>query len=132
MKRAIFIGCILLIAAFWLASTLWGQKPEGSGDLKAFMRAKLNHSQKLLEGLTTENYELIAKNAQNLSLLSEDEMWQVFQTSDYINRSVEFRRAANALAEAGRNKNLDAASLSYVGVTLKCIECHKYVRSIQK
>lgn len=132
MKRAIFIGCILLIAAFLCASYLRAQKPETNADLRDFMRAKLSHSQKLLEGLTTENYDLIAKHAQDLALLSEDEQWQVFQTADYINRSKEFRRAANALAEAGRTKNLDAASLGYVEVTLKCIECHKYVRSIQK
>jgi len=131
MKRAAFIGCVLLIAAFLCVTYLRAQKPE-SPDLKDFMRAKLMHSQKLLEGLTTENYDLITKHGQDLALLSEDEQWQVFQTADYMNRSKEFRRAANALAEAGRRKNLDSASLGYVEVTLKCIECHKYVRSIQK
>lgn len=131
MKRAIFIGCVLLIAAFWLATTLRGQRPQ-TNDLKDFMRAKLLHSQKLVEGLTTENYEMIAKHAQSLSLLCEDEQWQVFRTSDYMARSKEFRRAADALTEAGRTKNLDAASLGYVDVTLKCVECHKYLRTISK
>ena len=131
MKRAIFIGCVLLIAAFWLAATLRGQRPQ-TKDLKDFMRAKLLHSQKLVEGLTTENYEMIAKHAQDLSLLCEDEQWQVFRTSDYIARSKEFRRATDALTEAGRAKNLDAASLGYVDVTLKCVECHKYLRTISK
>ena len=131
MKRAIFIGCVLLIAAFWLATTLRGQRPQ-TNDLKDFMRAKLLHSQKLVEGLTTENYEMIAKHAQDLSLLCEDEQWQVFRTSDYIARSKEFRRATYALTEAGRAKNLDAASLGYVDVTLKCVECHKYLRTIRK
>ena len=131
MKRAIFIGCVLLIAAFWLAATLRGQRPQ-TNDLKDFMRAKLLHSQKLVEGLTTENYEMIAKHAQDLSLLCEDEQWQVFRTSDYIARSKEFRRTTDALTEAGRAKNLDAASLGYVDVTLKCVECHKYLRTISK
>ena len=131
MKRAIFIGCVLLIAAFWLAATLRGQRPQ-TNDLKDFMRAKLLHSQKLVEGLTTENYEMIAKHAQDLSLLCEDEQWQVFRTSDYIARIKEFRRATDALTEAGRAKNLDAASLGYVDVTLKCVECHKYLRTISK
>jgi len=106
MKRAAFIGCVLLIAAFLCVSYLRAQKLE-SPDLKDFMRAKLMHSQKLLEGLTTENYDLITKHGQDLALLSEDEQWQVLQTADYMNRSKEFRRAANALAEAGRRKNLD-------------------------
>lgn len=131
MKRAIFVGCVLLIAAFWLATTLLGQRPQ-TNDLKDFMRAKLLHSQKIVEGLTTENYEMIAKHAQDLSLLCEDEQWQVFRTSDYMARSKEFRRAADALTEAGRAKNLDAASLGYVDITLKCVECHKYLRTISK
>ena len=31
------------------------------GDLSAFMKAKLRHSEKVLEGLATEDYELIVK-----------------------------------------------------------------------
>ena len=43
----------------------------------AFMRLKLDHSQKVLEGLTLEDFELMAKHAQQIALLTEDETWLV-------------------------------------------------------
>ena len=96
-----------------------------------FMRAKLEHAEKLLEGLTTENYDLLVKESQALVLLSQSADWQVLQTSDYAAESSEFRRAADGLKQAGKAKNLDAAALRYVDLTLKCVHCHKYVRSVR-
>ena len=48
-----------------------------------FMRAKLKHSQEIVEGLALENFDQIAKNAQRLALLSHATNWQVFQTEEY-------------------------------------------------
>ena len=92
------------------------------------MRVKLDDAKKVLEGLTVEDYNMIVKNAQEMSLLSEDAVWQVLQTPEYAERSAEFRRTANRLRDAGKEKNLDAASLAYVKLTMQCIDCHKYVR----
>ena len=96
-----------------------------------FMQAKLNHAQKLLEGLATEDYEMIEKNSQELSLLSLASTWQVFQTADYVKKSEEFRRTTNDIKKAAERKSLDGAALSYMEMTMKCIQCHKYVRSIE-
>ena len=98
------------------------------GDLSTFMKVKLRHAEKVLEGLATEDYELIVKNSQAMSLLCEDEMWSVLQTPEYHERSKEFRRSVDAITEAARKKNLEAAALSYVDSTMKCVSCHKYVR----
>jgi len=96
-----------------------------------FMRAKLTHSQRVLEGLATEDFDLIAKHAQEMSLLSQASTWQVLQTAEYRDRSTEFRRAADAVGEAAKKKNLEAAALAYVDVTMKCVNCHKYVRHVR-
>ena len=95
------------------------------------MRLKLAHSQRLLEGIVLEDYKLIEKSAQDLSLLSHDEMWQVFQTPEYAQQSLEFRRAADEVAAAAHKRNIDGAALSYVGMTLKCVNCHKHVRDVR-
>lgn len=97
-------------------------------DLSAFMQVKLRHAEKVLEGLATEDYELIVKNSQAISLLCEDETWSVLQTPEYRERSQEFRRSVNAITEAARNRNLEGAAFSYVETTMKCVSCHKYVR----
>lgn len=96
--------------------------------LAVFMQAKLTHSEKTLEGLAKGDYELIVKHSQAISLLCEDELWAVLQTPEYRERSNEFRRNVNAITEAGRKKNLEAATLAYVNATLNCVTCHKYVR----
>ena len=96
--------------------------------LSAFMRAKLTHAEKTLEGLTKGDYELIAKHSQAISLLCEDELWSVVQTPEYQERSKEFRRSVDAITEAARKKNLEAATLAYVNATMNCVTCHKYVR----
>ncbi len=98
-------------------------------DVHDFMRAKLEHSKKVLEGLTMEDFSAIVKNSQAMSLLVEDAAWQVLQTREYAQRSAEFRRTADRLTEAGRKKNLDGAALAYVELTMQCVDCHKYVRS---
>ncbi len=117
-----------------LAFTLAASAPLRADDdpLAAFMQAKLSHSQQLLRGLVTEDFEGIAKNSQKLSVLSEEASWQVLQTAEYREHSLEFRRAAEAVAEAAKEKNIDGASLSYVKLTLSCIACHKYVRTVRQ
>jgi len=93
-----------------------------------FMRIKLTHSQDVLEGLAVEDFDLIDRGAQQLSLTSEDASWQVLQTEDYARMSADFRRSCDRLREAARGKNLDGAALAWMEVTMKCVQCHKYIR----
>ena len=125
MKKLLWLAVASVFAGMCVA-------PNGdAGDrdtIRVFMRAKLDHSQKVLEGLTTDDLPLVAKHAQELALLSHAANWQVLQTEDYLQHSLEFRRAANAVTKAAREKNLDGATLAYVSMTMNCVKCHKYVR----
>jgi hypothetical protein len=96
-----------------------------------FMKAKLTHAQQVLKGLALEDFDLIAKHAQAMSLLCEDENWMVLQTPEYRERSTEFRRSVDAITEAAKKKNLEGAALGYVDATMKCVNCHKYVRKVR-
>lgn len=98
---------------------------------REFMRAKLKHSQEIVEGLSLENFEQIVKNAQQLTLLSHATNWEVFQTEEYVTQSGEFRRATESLRDQAKQKKLEGAVLAYMDVTMKCVNCHKYVRSIR-
>jgi cytochrome c556 len=113
----------IVSATLAVASPILAQEP-----LSAFMKAKLEHSQKTLEGLARADYELIVKHSQAISLLCEDELWAVLKTPEYSERSKEFQRSVNAITDAARKKNLEAATLAYVDATMKCVTCHKYVR----
>lgn len=104
-----------------------GDKPN---DVALFMRAKLGHAQHVMEGLALADYDLIERGAHDLALASQASSWQVLQTEDYARQSREFRRACESLRSAAKDKNLDGAALAWMEVTLKCIQCHKYVRDV--
>lgn len=99
--------------------------------VRQFMRLKLDHSQKVLEGVVIKDFELVAKNAQAMALLVEDENWMLLETPEYRAYSDEFKRIANRLTKAAKERNLDEAALDYVQMTLNCVDCHKHVRENQ-
>ena len=121
-------GRWLLFAATMVGMAGMGSLASAEDALSDFMKAKLVHSQKTLEGLAKGDYQLIAKHSQAINLLCEDEKWAVLKTMEYHERSKEFQRSVYAITEAARNKNLEAATLAYVDSTLKCVSCHKYVQ----
>ena len=103
----------------------------GAEETETLMQAKLEHSKSLLEGLATGDFAQLEKSASALTLLSLETDWNVIQTGEYRRLSEDFRRSTKSLKEMATAKNLDGATLAYVGVTMKCVECHKYVRSVR-
>src|SRR4051812_28119139 len=124
---------VLVLSACLMSLMIGGETARAGkpADVATFMQLKLKGAQKLLEGIALEDYALIEKNAQDLSLLSREESWQVFQTPEFLRHSEEFRRALETVREAAAKKNVDGAALGYVGMTLTCVNCHKYVRDVR-
>jgi hypothetical protein len=106
-------------------------QPAAPDRVAAFMRAKLAHSQHVLEGLAVGDYDLIARGAHDLALASQDSNWQVLQTEDYVRQSAEFRRSCDTLRAAAAAKNLDAALVAWMDVTMKCVRCHRSMRDAE-
>lgn len=98
--------------------------------LRVFMRQKLEASQMVLEGLVTEDFDLIGKGARQLKKLSEGADFQVSRDPIYAQHSDEFKGVVNRLIRNADQKRLDAAGLSYVDMTMSCIECHRFVKNI--
>jgi cytochrome c556 len=122
------VAAVVMIAAAPAAQEATVQPDK----VAAFMRAKLAHSQNVLEGLAVEDFDLIDRGANDLALASQASSWQVLQTADYARHSDEFRRSCNALRAAAKARNLDGAALAWMEVTMKCIQCHKYVRDTER
>src|SRR6476659_5316682 len=72
---------------------------------KEFMREKLEHAQKVLEAITLEDFDTALARARKLSAMTQDAKWEAFQNPDYIQFSATFRRNADSLAVAARQKN---------------------------
>jgi hypothetical protein len=105
-----------------------GDEPKKVSDL---MRRKLEGSQKVLEGLALNDPKLIIKHAEELIEISKAAEWKAIKTARYELHSNDFRRTAETLAQNAKDKNLDAAALTYVELTLSCLRCHKYVREVR-
>ncbi len=95
------------------------------------MKAKLRYAQALLKGVALEDYDAIVKTSQDLSLLSQESSWNVIQTPDYLQHSIDFRRAADAINAAAKDKNLDGVTLAYFQMTIRCVDCHRHIRSVR-
>jgi hypothetical protein len=95
------------------------------------MHRKLVKAQKVLEGIAIKDFDIIAKNAEELIAISKEAEWKVITTPRYELYSNEFRRTADALIGNAKERNLDAAALSYVDMTLTCVKCHKHVREVK-
>ena len=126
------VSAVVLLATVATALTAADESPLRPDRVAGFMRAKLAHSQDVLEGLAVEDFELIDRGAQALSLVSQDASWQVLQTEDYARQSAEFRRSCDSLRRAAKDENLDGAALAWMEVTMKCVQCHKYVRDEER
>jgi hypothetical protein len=109
------------------------QDPLGGADVKPdnvapLMRRKLDRAKNILEGLTLEQFEMIAGNARSLRLLSMEAGWNVVQTEEYRKQSEDFRRACDSIENAAKGKDIHRAALAYVALTVRCVECHSYMR----
>ena len=69
-QRGIVWSVLLVTLGLFLPS-----HAQEANKVSEFMRAKLTHSQRVLEGLTIEDFDLIAKHAQEMSLLSQAATW---------------------------------------------------------
>lgn len=138
MKRRCGLAVLLSSAAVgaWLcAAAANGQPatpkrkgPPDVGKVAEFMRKKLEHADAALAGLCTEDFEQIRAAAEKMSAMSQATEWVVIGGPQYAAHSREFRQACDQLGQAARNKNIDAAALAWLKVTMDCLECHRFVR----
>lgn len=97
--------------------------------ISKFMRMKLEASQQVLAGLALEDFELIQEGAAKLEEMSAAEKWRVSNDALYREHSVDFQRVAQRLVKNGKDGKLEAAALTWLEMTMQCIECHKWSRA---
>lgn len=92
------------------------------------MERKLLHAQKLLEGLALKDFDKIDKSAEGLMECLKEATWRINDTDKYLLYSNEFLRNIEGMQKASKKKNIDAATLAYVEMTLTCVKCHEHLR----
>ncbi len=128
MRKVTFALVILALLLGIPTLSGHGGEPKKEGKLGDLMHKKLVASQGVLEGIAVNDFKKIAAEADELIEVSKQAEWRILKTPKYELYSNDFRRTAENLGQSAKDKNIDAAALNYVELTLTCVKCHKYVR----
>jgi hypothetical protein len=138
-RRALPLALFAVLAALPVLKGL-GDEPKKDQPLtaaddskvRALMQQKLGHSHRVLEAIAQKDFDGIARHADALIVLSNKAEWRAMQTPRYLQYSDDFQQAAEGLVRNARDMNLEAATLSYVAMTLSCTRCHNYIRKVRR
>ncbi|HLW65384.1 MAG TPA: hypothetical protein VKS79_08705 [Gemmataceae bacterium] len=103
-------------------------KPKIDDKMKELMHRKLEHSQKILEALLTNDLDKTAQHADELLKIRKDPNFRAIKTKEYDIFSGEFLITTEDLIKAAKNRDLESAKLQYLGMTMACFHCHTYTR----
>jgi hypothetical protein len=92
------------------------------------MREKLQHTQDALEGLMTSDFALVSRAGDALAATTKLPAWAILETPEYERYSGSFLRATRKLQEAADRRDSDGAFMAYMGVTMTCFQCHRYIK----
>lgn len=96
-------------------------------ELNNVMREKLQHAQKILEAVVTSDWASLETRSRDLEQLTNDPRWVVLKYPEYAKQSAGFRQAIRDLHTAAAQRDLENTPKAYVAMTLKCVECHRYL-----
>jgi hypothetical protein len=135
MRRLILVIVVVVFVVAVFGPLVLGfgvnAAPPKADDAAVLMQKKLTHAQKLLEGIAIADLDKIGEHARDLSALSKLAEFKVLKTVQYDLHANEFRRALDDIQKAVKQKNLDAATLGYLDLTMSCVRCHKHVREVR-
>lgn len=122
VRHMLWAGIVALAASLAIATA-----SAQTVALKRLMQQKLGHSQGILAAVATSNWGEMQQQSEALLQVTRDPAWMVMNTPEYAQHSQTFVRAAEDLLDAARRRDLEAAPLAYVSMTLSCVQCHRYV-----
>lgn len=137
MKKVLSTGVVLLLALVTSLTWSWGQekepkqiKPQSSN--QALMRDKLVQMNRILEGLTLDDFDRVNDAAETLREISKATSWHIADpTPQYKRLSKNFQEQAEDLKRHASEKNVEAATLDLVRMNITCTHCHQHMREIR-
>src|SRR5262245_52437589 len=96
--------------------------------LAPIMDKKLRYTQRLITSLAIEDFKQMALDARELKLIGETTLMKVSPNLEYVKFSTEFSSVMEELGHRAKAHDLNGATLSYIRLTMNCVDCHKYVR----
>lgn len=113
------------------------QRPTVSGTTRGtadpqFMHGKLEISQRIVDGLMTEDFATIISASNDLLKLTEEAAWKVRRDPTYMHYSDSLKKQTALLRQAARRGSIGDATFAYVNLTVGCVACHNDVRGVYR
>lgn len=121
----------------WIASTVLAAGVHGASLAQetpedALMEAKSRYAHALLDALVREDFGAMRDQALRLKAVAGTADWKASESAAYVRLSDAFVAATNDLAGAARAGDGNAAALAYMDLTMKCVQCHRLLRSDER
>jgi hypothetical protein len=124
----VLIG-MLAISAVGRPQERNADKPKIPTSNQLLMRDKLTQMNRVLEGITLDQFAEVEKSAKTLRQISTATTWHVVdQTPQYKRLSKNFQEQATDLERHAREQNGEAATLDLVRMNITCTHCHQHMR----
>ena len=114
----------LTIAALMLCASTASAQTARTGRL---MREKLQHSQRILQAVTTSDWALLERETQALTAITKSPTWAEVMRPEFRPYADGFQKALADLSAAAARRDYDSAGRSYLALTGACLTCHKHV-----
>lgn len=94
-----------------------------------WMAQKIEHSKKILEALTKEDFSTVEAEAKQLRTLGKIEGFVRRKDSAYLRHQQTFDSSLVEIAAQANEQNVEGAVLAFNQLTTSCIACHKTLRT---
>jgi Tfp pilus assembly protein FimV len=128
LSMTLFAGFMLVISD---GHTEEPQTPKAKAltSNQLLMRDKLVQMNRVLEGITLDNYEQVQESAELLRMISRATSWHVNDpTPQYKRLSENFQEQAADLLRHAKDRSVEAATLDLVRMNITCTQCHQHMR----
>ncbi len=95
---------------------------------RLLMREKLAYTQRVLEGLTLENFRLVSENALKMRDLTHRDEWFISTSAIYKQATTNFQKNVDAVYMAAVDKQLKVGTEAFKRVIDSCVSCHESFR----
>ena len=96
-------------------------------EVSSVMREKLAHAQKILEAVVTDDWIALETHTRELERLTRDPRWTSLRFPEYARHTRAFLEAVQGLHIAAAQRDQVKAPRAYIALTLRCVECHRYL-----
>lgn len=120
MRKAVVVAALVTVV-------LGGHLHAQTVALNRVMRQKLVDAQGVLAAVVTSNWRELERSSRALAKATDDPAWLVLRTPEYTKQSEAFLYAVNDLVDAALRRDAEAAPLAYAALTIRCVQCHRYV-----